>query len=134
MFRLRRVRPYTHLISISRIQIENGVEISILRLRGAIAPATREDLGARLAEAGARSPFLVVDLSELDGTEGGEEELLTQARLQERRDGWMRLVAPPDRPAHALRHALGERDDLPPRFRTVDSPEDALADLPGRAA
>jgi len=135
VLRLRRNPPHAHLISISRIQIERGTEISMLRLRGCIASATLEDLSARLSEAGGRSPYLVVDLAELDRVEEeGLDVILTQARTQEKRGGWLRLVAPADHPAGALRDALSTRTDVPPRLRVVEGPGAALDDLPGRAA
>jgi anti-anti-sigma regulatory factor len=135
VLRMRRSPPHAHLISISRIQIEKGIEISMLRLRGCIAPTTLEDLSARLAEAGGRSAYLVVDLGELDGVgEEGIEPLLSQARMQERRGGWLRVVAPQARPAGSLREALAKRPNLPPGMEVVEAPAAALADLPGRAA
>jgi anti-anti-sigma regulatory factor len=135
VLRIRSPQPHAHLISISRIQIEKGIEISLLRLRGCIATATLEDLSARLAEAGGRSAYLVVDLGELDSVgEEGVEPLLSQARIQEGRGGWLRVVAPQDRPAGSLREALSRQPNLPPGLRVVEAAAAALADLTGRAA
>lgn len=67
----------------------------MLRLRGAIRTATSSDFRSRLDEAGRRSPFMVLDLSELDYINStGLGILLHQARVQELRRGWLRLVAP----------------------------------------
>jgi anti-anti-sigma factor len=84
-----------HLISISRIHVGHSEDTSILRLRGAVRVSTVEDFEARLAEAGHRSPRLVVNLSELEYLSStGLGVLLVQARLQEQRGGWLRLVSP----------------------------------------
>lgn len=85
----------SHLISIFRISRAEGTEISILRLRGAVRGLTSSDFRSRLDDAGRLSPFMVVDLSELEYINStGMGMLLDQARIQKRRDGWLRLVAP----------------------------------------
>lgn len=92
---MKRHDPDAHLISISRMSRAEGTEISMLRLRGAVRKLTNPDFRSRLDEAGRRSRFMVVDLSELEYINStGLGMLLNQARVQERRDGWLRLVAP----------------------------------------
>ena len=84
-----------HLISISRIHRAGPAEASVLRLRGAVRRLTGTDFRSRLEEAGRRSEYLVVDLHELDYINStGLGILLNQARVQEQRNGWLRLVAP----------------------------------------
>lgn len=96
----------SHLISISRMSRIEGTEISMLRLRGAVRGLTSNDFRSRLDEAGRRSPFMVVDLSELEYMNStGMGMLLSQARVQKGRDGWLRLVAPPGGVSMLLRVA-----------------------------
>jgi len=67
----------------------------MLRLRGVVRQPTTQDFESRLAEAGTRSRFLVLDLSELEYVnQSGLGILLDQARLQERRGGWLRVISP----------------------------------------
>lgn len=120
----------SHLISISRIRAHRGSEISMLALRGTVRPLTSDDFRARLGEAGRRSPYLVVDLSELEYiNSAGLGMLLHQARIQEGRRGWLRLVAPTNGVAMILRLS-GVADQLP----LFTDEEDALGDVSGRAA
>jgi anti-sigma B factor antagonist len=117
--------PRSHLISISRIRTHGGSEISILALRGAVRSGTAPDFRARLTEAGERSPRLVVDLSGLDYLSStGIGALMEQARLQKRRGGWLRLVAPSAAVGMILRLAEAQREL--PAFPTE---ADALRDL-----
>ncbi len=119
-----------HLISISRIHSVSGTEVSIQRFRGAVREGTVDDFRSRLAEAGERSPYLVVDLSELDYVDAsGLGHLLDQAAFQGRRGGWLRLVAPSPAVAMILRLS-GVAETLPP---AADEAE-ALRDLGSRAA
>ncbi len=84
-----------HLISISRLRVVGATEVSVQRFRGAVRPATLDDFRKRLAESGARSPYLVVDLSELGSIDSaGLECLMNQAAIQERGGGWLRLASP----------------------------------------
>lgn len=127
---MKRPETPSHLISISRIQSAHAREVSVLRLRGVVRETTGPDFRARLAESGARSTFLVVDLSELEYlNSAGIGMLLRQARNQERRGGWLRLVSPSSAVAMILKLAgLGE--SLPVH---VDLDE-AVRDLSPRAA
>jgi anti-anti-sigma factor len=119
-----------HLISISRLQHHEGIEISLLRLRGVVRAPTTEEFRARLSEAGTRSPYLVVDLSELGYiTSTGLSFLLTQAEVQRRRQGWLRVVSPS--PTVSMIFELsGVAKSLPP----LASPEEALREFRSRAA
>jgi len=119
-----------HLISISRVRVLETEEASILRLRGLVRSSTQEDFRSRLSEAGQRSPFLVVDLSELDYlNSAGLGMLLLQARRQKTRSGWLRVVAPSPAVAMILKLAGVDRE-LPVHPRE----EEALSDLRARAA
>lgn len=127
---MKRPDPPSHLISISRIQNAAGREISVLRLRGAVRDTTAVDFRARLTEAGARSPHLVVDLSELEYlNSAGIGMLLGQVRNQERRGGWLRVVSPSSAVSMILKLAgLGE--SLPVHADL----DEAVRDLRPRAA
>jgi anti-anti-sigma factor len=122
--------PEAHLISISRIRRAGAAEVSVLRLRGAVRTATALELEQRLAEAGERSPYLVVDLSELDYvTSTGLGHLLAQAGFQERRRGWLRIVSP-----SAAVAMIFELSGVGETLRIYESEDRALADLVPRAA
>lgn len=119
-----------HLISISRISRGAGTEVSMLRLRGAVRKLTSPDFRSRLEEAGRRSPFMVVDLGELDYINStGLGILLNQARVQERRNGWLRLVAPQGGVSMIIRLS-GVAGEL----KLFGDEVEALHDLPGKAA
>jgi len=119
-----------HLISISRLRVHDGTEVSVLRFRGGVAAPTEEDFTRHLAEAGKRSPFLVVDLSEIDAIHSrGMGMLLEQARSQERLGGWLRIVAPSPQVA-----AILDLSGLARAFVLLESEEAAVRDLGGRAA
>lgn len=119
-----------HLISISRLQHVDGVDVSLLRLRGVVRAPTTEEFRSRLSEAGTRSPYLVVDLSELGYiTSTGLSLLLMQAEAQRRRKGWLRVVAPSAAVAMIL-DLSGVGQTLAP----LGSAEDAISDLRMRAA
>jgi anti-anti-sigma factor len=119
-----------HLISISRVRSKNGTEASVLRFRGSVRDATETDFRSRLLEAGRRAPHLVVDLSELESlSAAGIGVLLDQARIQERRGGWLRLVAPSTAVATILTLSGADRT-LPP----WEDEDKAISDLPSRAA
>ncbi len=126
----KRPRDRAHLISISRLLVRDGTEVSVQRFRGTVRQATLHDFESRLREGGERSPFYVVDLSEVDYMEApGLGRLLEQSAVQERRGGWLRVVAPS--PAVAMIFQLtGVTDSLV----VAPTEEDALRDLPGRAA
>ena len=119
-----------HLISISRLVRRSGVEVSVQGFRGSVRAATAEDFQLRLAEAGDRSPYLIVNLSGLDYISStGLGHLLERAKIQERAGGWLRLVNPS--PSVAMILEVSEVDAvLPP----LADEEDALRDLPIRAA
>ena len=118
-----------HLISISRIQSREGTDVSFVRFRGAVRGPTIEDFRARLADAGSRSCFLVVDLSELDYVSStGLSLLLMQAETQERRGGWLRIMTPSAAVSMIL-ELSGVAKTLPP----ARSEEEALESIP-RAA
>ena len=119
-----------HLISISRIQKRDGTDVSWLRLRGTVRGTTAVDFQTRLKEAGMRAPYLVVDLAELDYLNStGLGMLLFQAEAQERRGGWLRIVAPSSAVAMILRlSGVAEKLSL-----YLDA-EGALRDLPTLAA
>lgn len=120
----------SHLISISRLQHVDGVDVSHLRLRGVVRAPTTEEFRSRLTEAGARSPYLVVDLSELGYiTSTGLSLLLMQAETQHRRQGWLRVVAPSAAVAMIL-DLSGVGESLAP----LGSAEEAVSDLRVRAA
>lgn len=122
--------PDAHLISISRIHTAATREVSVLRLRGMVRDATGADFRARLQEAGVRSSLLVVDLSELEYlNSAGIGMLLHQARIQDRRGGWLRIVAPSSAVAMILKLA-GLQESLP----IHDDLEEAVRDLRTRAA
>lgn len=119
-----------HLISISRIQNHHGTEVSQVRFRGAVRGSTIEDFRGRLQDAGGRSPYLMVDLSELDYVSStGLSLLLLQAQTQEKRGGWLRILAPS--PAVSMILELsGVAETLPP----AGSEEEVLESLTPRAA
>jgi anti-sigma B factor antagonist len=127
---VKQLEPDAHLISISRIRKRAEGEISMLRLRGSVRGSTSTDFRTRLDEAGLRSPHLVVDLSELEYINStGLGMLLRQSKIQERRKGWMRVVAPSPAVAMILR-LTGVAEKL-----SLHSDEEgALRDLPARAA
>jgi anti-anti-sigma factor len=119
-----------HLISISRLQHVDGVDVSHLRLRGVVRAPTTEEFRSRLSEAGTRSPYLVVDLSELGYiTSTGLSLLLMQAEAQRRRKGWLRVVSPSSAVAMIL-DLSGVGETLAP----MGSAEEAVSDLRMRAA
>jgi anti-anti-sigma factor len=119
-----------HLISISRIRLRASAEISCVRFRGAVRQPTEGEFRTRLKEAGRRAVHLTVDLSELEYlSSNGLGMLLDQAGIQERRGGWLRVVAPS--PAVAMILSLAGTAGALASF--VDENE-ALDDLPGRAA
>jgi anti-anti-sigma factor len=119
-----------HLISISRIRKIEDVEVSVLRLRGAVREETEADFRERIVEAGRRSPYLILDLRELDYVSAaGLGTLLDQARTQARRGGWFRLLSPSPSVAMILRLA-GITETLP----VWDDEDKALSDLSTRAA
>ena len=79
------IEESTHLISISRLLRRGGVEVSVQGFRGSVREATGEDFQARLAEAGERAPYLVVNLAGLDYiSSAGLGLLLEQASIQKR--------------------------------------------------
>ena len=127
---MKQLESDAHLISISRIQKRAEGEISMLRLRGSVRGSTSTDFRGHLDEAGLRSPYLVVDLSELEYINStGLGMLLRQSEIQERRKGWMRVVAPSPAVAMILR-LTGVAEKL-----SLHSDEEgALRDLPARAA
>lgn len=126
----KRPDPRAHLISISRLTLRNGVEVSVQRFRGAVRQATIHEFEARLREGGGRSPYHVVDLSELEYIEAtGLGRLLEQSVAQERRGGWLRVVSPSPAVAMILKLS-GVSDSL----AMAATEEDALKDLPGKAA
>jgi len=119
--------PEAHLISISRIRRVGEAEVSVLRLRGAVRTSTADELERRLGEAGERSPYLLVDLSELEYLSSkGLGMLLDQAGLQERGKGWLRLLTPS--PAVAMILGLA---GTAPALASFPGEDEALADLPG---
>ena len=119
-----------HLISISRLQDCNGVEVSHLRLRGVVRASTTDEFRSRLGDAGSRSPYLVVDLSELGYiTSTGLSLLLMQAEAQKKQQGWLRVVAPSSAVAMIL-DLSGVAETLPP----LASSEDAIRELRSRTA
>lgn len=119
-----------HLISISRLRRERGVEVSVMSFRGAVRETTEDDFRRRLEEAGERSPYLMVVLSDLEYVSPvGLEHLLTQARVQKRRGGWLRIVSPSPEIAMIL-----EVSGAAAELRAAATERDALRDLPSRAA
>jgi stage II sporulation protein AA (anti-sigma F factor antagonist) len=119
-----------HLISISRLARVGAVEVSIQRFRGTVRESTLEDFRKRLAEAGERAPFLIVDLSETEYMSStGLGLILGQAGIQEARGGWLRVVAPS--PAVSMILRLSGVSETLPSWR--DEAE-ALRDLAPRAA
>jgi len=119
-----------HLISISRLSVRNGIEVSVQRFRGAVRQATIHDFESRLREGGERSPYYIVDLSELEYIEAaGLGRLLEQSVAQARRGGWLRVVAPSSAVEMILKLS-GVSDSL---FMAATE-DDALRDLPERAA
>ena len=119
-----------HLISISRIRTRGATEISCVRFRGGVREPTESEFRSRLAEAGRRASYLVVDLSELEYlSSAGLGLLLDQFGVQEGRGGWLRLVAPSSTVSMIL--------DLAGTGATLSSfpsEDDAIRDLPGLAA
>jgi anti-anti-sigma factor len=119
-----------HLISISRLTCVGKVEVSVQRFRGTVREPTLEDFRNRLAEAGERAPYLIVDLSETEYlSSSGLGLILEQARIQETRGGWLRLVSPSPAVSMILRLS-GVSETLP--FWTDEA--EALRDLAPRAA
>lgn len=119
-----------HLISISRIQVHDGYEVSVLSLRGAIRGATADEFRSRLSEAADRALHLVVDLSELGYiNSSGLGILLEQNQLQLRRGGWLRLAAPSPT-VRMILELSGVADVLTPR----ESVESVLRELEDRRA
>jgi len=119
-----------HLISISRLARVGGVEVSVQRFRGEVREPTLEDFRNRLAEAGDRAPYLIVDLSETEYlSSSGLGLILEQARSQEARGGWLRLVSPSPAVSMILRLS-GVSESVP--FWTDEA--EALRDLSPRAA
>ena len=124
---------HVHLISISRIHVHRGAEISLLRLRGTVASATQTDFEARVAEAGERSPSLLIDLSELRALSGeGVSALTERARLQAPRGGWLKLIAPPG--SAARRTITSQAKEAVLGIAIVADPETALQGLSPRVA
>lgn len=127
---MKRLDRETHLISISRVFKRADVDVSEIRFRGAVRAKTVESFRTFLDQAGARSRYLVVDLSELEYIgSGGIGALLAQAAAQERNQGWLRLIAPSTSVTMILSLA-GVLEKLP----ALDSVDNALKDLPARAA
>jgi anti-anti-sigma factor len=119
-----------HLISISRLIKRGGIEVSVQGFRGSVRATTAEDFQLRLAEAGERSPYLVVNLADIDYIGSvGLGALVVQARVQERAGGWLRLIQAS--PAVAMILEISEVARVLPHF---SGEEDALRDLPFRAA
>jgi anti-anti-sigma factor len=119
-----------HLISMSRIRVHSGTEVSCLRFRGSVRKPSEEMFARRLADAGSRAPYLVVDLSEMEYLcSSGLGILLEQAVLQERQGGWLRLVSPSPTVSMILRLS-GAASSL----AWFAQETEALDDLPSRAA
>lgn len=123
-------QPQQHLISISRVETRGGVEVSHLRLRGAVRSATVDDFESRLAQAGDRAGYLVVDLGETDYVDAeGLALMLAQHRRQTRRGGWLRVAAP----SPAVRMIL-ELSGVEDTLATYPTAEAAVSDLGVQAA
>ncbi len=119
-----------HLISIARLHVENGTEVSILRLRGAVAGCTQAEFRERLGAAAERSPYVVVNLHELEYLSAeGVGILLEQSNLQDRRGGWLRLVDP-SRTVSDILMLSGAGGALAP----LPSEDDAVREMAARAA
>jgi len=118
-----------HLISISRIRAKKGCEISEITLRGVVRETTEESFRSYLAQAGERSPLLLVNFAELDYINStGLGILLEQSRSQEQRGGWLRIVSPSQTAAMIL-NLSGVADVL----RVSETVDTVLEDL-SRAA
>ena len=123
------MQPEKHLISIARIRSENDQEISEVGFRGSVRKTTVQDFRDYLEQAGARSPFLMVKLGDLDYLcSSGLGVLLEQSRRQEQRRGWLRIVSPSTTVTMIL--SLSGVSEI---LRSVDSEEEALRDLPKAA-
>jgi anti-anti-sigma factor len=119
-----------HLISISRVIRRGGIEVSVQGFRGSVRGPTAEEFRLRLAQAGERSRYLIVNLSGIDYIgSAGLGVLVAQAKLQERAGGWLRLVQATSSVAMIL-EVSGLKRILP----LLSGEDDALRDLPFHAA
>src|SRR6185503_20751922 len=119
-----------HLISMSRLRLYRGREVSCVRFRGSVRKLTEESFRERLVESGRRAPHLLVDLSEVEYLcSSGLGILLEQSAVQERHGGWLRLISPSRTVSMILRlsGAAGSLTWFP-------AEDEALDDLRGQAA
>ena len=83
-----------HLISISRLFKHRETHVSFLTLRGAGRPTTAHDFRSLLCDAGDRSPYLLLDLSELDYlSSSGLGLLLERGETMDEAIGALEVVA-----------------------------------------
>ena len=112
-----------HLITISKLARHDDREISEIAFRGAVRMRTAEAFRDGLEQAGQRSAYLAVDLSELDYlSSAGLSALVSQAQVQEQHGGWLRVVAPSST-VHMILSLAGLLERLP----VASSIEDALS-------
>ena len=120
----------SHLISLSRIRLHHGRDVAVIRFRGSVRKLTEDSFRQRLDESGRRAAHLLVDLSEVEYLcSSGLGILLEQSAIQERHEGWLRLVSPSETVSMILRLS-GAAASLA-WFSTED---EALDDLRGKAA
>ena len=120
----------SHLISMSRLRVHNGREVSCVRFRGSVRKLTEESFRQRLDESGRRAAHLLVDLSEVEYLcSSGLGILLEQSALQERHGGWLRLISP-SRTVSMILRLSGAAASL----AWFSAEDEALDDLRGHAA
>jgi anti-anti-sigma factor len=118
------------LVAIQKLRPRAGLEVSELALRGAVRATNLTSLGDHLAAAGDRSPWLLLDLSQLDYLcSEGLGVLLRRAHAQEQQGGWLRIVDPS--PTVTMILGLSGVSDI---VATVADAEEALRDLVPHAA
>jgi anti-anti-sigma factor len=119
-----------HLISMSRLRLYRGREVSCVRFRGSVRKLTEESFRERLVESGRRAPHLLVDLSEVEYLcSSGLGILLEQSAVQERHGGWLRLISP-SRTVSMILRLSGTAASL----AWFSAEDEALDDLRGLAA
>jgi len=120
----------SHLISICRLRLHHGYEVSCVRFRGSVRKLTEDSFRERLDESGRRAPHLLVDLSEVEYLcSSGLGILLEQSAVQERHGGWLRLISP----SHTVSMILG-LSGAAGSLTWFTAEDEALDDLPGQAA
>ena len=117
------------LVSITRMLEESGREIAEVGFRGSVRGAEVDGFRDALEAAGDRASYLLVNLEDLEYLcSTGLGTLLAQSRRQEKRGGWLRIVAPS--PTVRMILGLSGVSDI---LVSSDSARAALRDLPEAA-